>query len=156
VSTSNLANIQSVIIGVRADLGADVWLNGNQIDNQATLGTDDGGGVYWNRLLTPSMTTLIAGNNYIAARLNNAPQPSDGCSFDAEVGLMLTTGATTGTAPAIPPTKGGDGEDEDDGDDDSAALAAVIVLGVLLCIAIVVICVLARMVYARRQQPITA
>jgi hypothetical protein len=85
-----LVNALTVLVGIAADLGADVYLNGMQIDNQSSIGSDDGGCQYWNRVLQVPISSLIIVNNVIAAVLDNAAQPSDGTSFDAEVAVLMT------------------------------------------------------------------
>jgi len=99
VSAAQYAASLIVIVAVAADLGADIWINGQLIDNQAAVGNDDGGFMYWNRWLTMPTGCLVVGTNVVAARLNNVPQPSDGLGFDAEIGYMVAGGSTV--APTV-------------------------------------------------------
>jgi hypothetical protein len=106
VSSSNLASAAQLLVGVASDQGADIWFNGVQIDNQAALGSDDGGYEYWNRVLTVPLSMVIVGTNVIAARLDNNHQPTDGTYFDAEVALSSTTATTATTTNTATSTSG--------------------------------------------------
>jgi hypothetical protein len=101
-----LASAAQLLVGVASDQGADIWFNGVQIDNQAALGSDDGGYEYWNRVLTVPLSMVIVGTNVIAARLDNNHQPTDGTYFDAEVALSSTTATTATTTNTATSTSG--------------------------------------------------